>query len=190
MITQQQVKTAIAAGKPTKIGDGRGVYLWVRGPGRAIWLYQIRQGAKTTSRKLGDAADMTPTDARKARDAYAVAVASGTAPEPQRTTRAALAAGRGTTGAPDREDARPSAAWPLSQALAYYLRIHSAEWTPRTGRELARLAETYCKAIASKPVGTVTLHDIADTIAPILDEGEPRSRRALALASRMDVHGL
>jgi integrase len=78
-IRPDQVADAIKSGVNHKIPDGNNLYLVVRN-GRGFWVYQFRDGPVIRSKGLGSAASVTPAQARRAREAFAVARRNGNAP--------------------------------------------------------------------------------------------------------------
>lgn len=79
-----QVTTAIKASegntKLRKISDGANLSLLVRN-GRGYWSYAWREGASFRTKLLGSAADMSPAQARRAREEAAVQRRNGVVPE-------------------------------------------------------------------------------------------------------------
>src|ERR1700716_1954164 len=75
-----QVSAAIKAstGNPKlkKIPDGNSLYLITRN-GRGYWSFQFRDGNSFRSKILGSAADVSPAQARRAREEFAVGRRSG-----------------------------------------------------------------------------------------------------------------
>ena len=66
-----QVAAAIAAGVDRKIADGNNLYLVVKN-GRGFWVVQYREGQKIRSKGLGSAANLSPAQARRAREDFVV----------------------------------------------------------------------------------------------------------------------
>jgi integrase len=66
-----QVAAAIAAGVDRKIPDGNNLYLVVKN-GRGFWVVQYRDGPKIRSKGLGSAANLSPAQARRAREDFVV----------------------------------------------------------------------------------------------------------------------
>ena len=66
-----QVSAAIRSGRAQKIPDGGNLYLVTRN-GRGFWVYQYRDGALIRSKGLGSAEDVSPAQARRAREEFAV----------------------------------------------------------------------------------------------------------------------
>jgi integrase len=75
-IRPHEVAAAIKSGVNQKIPDGNNLYLLVRN-GRGFWTYQFRDGPTIRSKGLGSAATVTPAQARRAREAFAVARRKG-----------------------------------------------------------------------------------------------------------------
>ena len=80
-----QIAAAIRSRVNRKIADGNNLYLVVRN-GRGFWVLQYRDGQKIRSKGLGSAAEVTPAQARRAREEFVVrrrqadAPAGGSAP--------------------------------------------------------------------------------------------------------------
>jgi integrase len=79
-----QVATAIKAsvGNPKfkKIADGNSLYLMTRN-GRGYWSFQFKDGNALRSKLLGSAADVSPNQARRAREEFVVERRNGNAGE-------------------------------------------------------------------------------------------------------------
>jgi hypothetical protein len=76
-----EVAAAIRGGVNQKISDGNNLYLVVRN-GHGFWVLQYRDGRSIRSKGLGSAAKVTPAQARRAREEFAVGrrKRNGTAP--------------------------------------------------------------------------------------------------------------
>ena len=76
MLRSEQVSEAIKSGVNQKIADGHNLYLVVKN-GKGFWVYQFRDGNVIRSKGLGSAARVTPAQARRARETFAVARREG-----------------------------------------------------------------------------------------------------------------
>ena len=76
MLRSEQVSNAIKSGVNQKIADGHNLYLVVKN-GKGFWVYQFRDGNVIRSKGLGSAARVTLAQARRAREAFAVARREG-----------------------------------------------------------------------------------------------------------------
>src|SRR5712692_7031920 len=75
-LSPRQVADAIKSGVNQKIADGHNLYLVVKN-GKGFWVHQFRDGNVIRSKGLGSAADVTPAQARREREAFAVARREG-----------------------------------------------------------------------------------------------------------------
>jgi len=76
MLRSEQVSNAIKRGVNQKLDDGHNLYLVVKN-GKGFWVYQFRDGNVIRSKGLGSAATVTLAQARRAREAFAVARREG-----------------------------------------------------------------------------------------------------------------
>ena len=76
MLRAEQVSNAIKSGVNQKLADGHNLYLVVKN-GKGFWVYQFRDGNVIRSKGLGSAARVTPAQARRARETFAVARREG-----------------------------------------------------------------------------------------------------------------
>src|SRR5260221_12470476 len=70
------IKDSVGNTKSKRTPDGNSLYLITRN-GRGYWTYQWREGNASRTKLLGSAADMSPNQARRAREEFAVARRSG-----------------------------------------------------------------------------------------------------------------
>ncbi len=70
------MKDSVGNTKSKRTPDGNSLYLITRN-GRGYWTYQWREGNASRTKLLGSAADMSPNQARRAREEFAVARRSG-----------------------------------------------------------------------------------------------------------------
>jgi hypothetical protein len=156
-LKQEDVKAAIASGKNQKLKDGRSLYLYVKN-GRGFWVHQFTDFGPTKNNPtphphtrstcLGPAWDMTPAQARKARDKFAVDRREG------RDVGLASKKARGE---------RFSTA-----AAAAYLDNHADEWNARHRAGLKALAQRYIPAdFNALPVTAISHEHVADVLRPI-----------------------
>src|SRR5712672_1346944 len=75
---QVDAEIKASVGNPTFQGtpDGNSLYLLTRN-GRGYWSYQWREGNASRAKLLGSAADMSPNQARRAREEFAVGGRNG-----------------------------------------------------------------------------------------------------------------
>ena len=155
MLKHEQVSAAIKAGVNRKLRDGRGLYLVVKN-GRGFWVYQfwnvgptkgnpIPHG-HTRSKCLGTVAQFTPAAARRARDAFAVALREGREVATARKGKAEL----------------------FGTAAIAYLDNHADEWNARHRAELKALVRKYVPAdFGARPVTEIKSENVADVLRPI-----------------------
>src|ERR1700692_774904 len=74
------IKASVGNPKFKRTPDGNSLYLLTRN-GRGYWSYQWREGNASRAKLLGSAADMSPNQARRAREEFAVGRRNGTAGE-------------------------------------------------------------------------------------------------------------
>jgi integrase len=75
-----EIKASVGNPKFKRTPDGNSLYLLTRN-GRGYWSYQWREGNASRAKLLGSAADMSPNQARRAREEFAVGRRNGTAGE-------------------------------------------------------------------------------------------------------------
>jgi integrase len=146
MLRSEQVSAAVKSGVNQKLADGHNLYLVVKN-GMGFWVYQFRDGKVIRSKGLGSVAKVTPAQARRAREAFAVAWREGLelprfGPHKPRGEKFAVAA-----------DA--------------YLENHADEWSERHRAQLKALVRTHARPLADLPVNRITTEQIADTLRPI-----------------------
>ena len=145
-LSPRQVTDAIKSGVNQKIADGHNLYLVVKN-GKGFWVYQFRDGNVIRSKGLGSAARVTPAQARRAREALAVARREGV----------------------QLPGIRPYTPWGDKFAVAAdaYLSNHADEWGERHQAGLKALVRMHAGALADVPVNRITTEQVADTLRPI-----------------------
>jgi hypothetical protein len=148
MLRSEQVSDAIRRGVNAKISDGHNLYLVVKN-GRGFWVYQYRDGAVIRSKGLGSAAKVTPAQARRARENFAVALRSGVAAEALgiRPTQV-----RGEL---------------FGKVADAYLENHAAEWSPKQQKRNRALLRMYAAPLDKIPVNRITTGQVANVLRPI-----------------------
>ncbi|MGH7249321.1 MAG: integrase arm-type DNA-binding domain-containing protein, partial [Pseudomonadota bacterium] len=146
MLRSERVSAAIKSGVNQKIADGHNLYLVVKS-GKGFWVYQFRDGNVIRSKGLGSAARVTPAQARRAREAFAVAWREGVE---------LPGVGRHTPRG-DR----------FAVAADAYLANHADEWGERHRAGLKTLVRRHAGALVDVPVNRITTEQIADTLRPI-----------------------
>jgi integrase len=146
MLRSEQVSNAIKSGVNQKIADGHNLYLVVKN-GKGFWVYQFRDGNVIRSKGLGSAAKVTPAQARRAREAFAVARREGLE----------LPGGRPYTIRGDK----------FAVAADAYLSNHADKWGEHHRAGLKSLLRMHAGALADVPVNRITTEQVADTLRPI-----------------------
>jgi hypothetical protein len=146
MLRAEQVSKAINSGVNQKIADGHNLYLVVKN-GKGFWVYQFRDGNVIRSKGLGSAARVTPAQARRARETFAVAWREGLE----------LPGVRGCTPRGDK----------FAHAADAYFSNHADEWSERHMAGLKALVRMHAGALADVPVNRMTIEQVADTLRPI-----------------------
>lgn len=158
MLRAEQVSKAINSGVNQKIADGHNLYLVVKN-GKGFWVYQFRDGNVIRSKGLGSAARVTPAQARRAREAFAVARREGI--EIPGSVRAHQPRG-------DK----------FAVAADVYLSNHAGEWSQRHRAGLEALLRMHAGALADMAVNRITTEQVADTLRPIWNgPGNSRGNR-------------
>jgi len=146
MLRSEQVSDAIKSGVNQKIADGHNLYLVVKN-GKGFWVYQFRDGNVIRSKGLGSAARVTPAQARRAREAFAVARREGLE----------LPGVRPYTPRGDK----------FAVAADAYLSNHADEWSERHRAGLKALMRMHAGGLADVPVNRITTEQVAATLRPI-----------------------
>jgi integrase len=144
MLRSEQVSNAIKSGVNQKIADGHNLYLVVKN-GKGFWVYQFRDGNVIRSKGLGSAARITPAQARRARETFAVARREGL----------------------ELPGARPPRGDKFAVAADAYLSNHADEWGEHHRAGLKALVQMHAGALADVPVNRITTEQVADTLRPI-----------------------
>jgi integrase len=150
----EQVRDAIrdSGAKQKWHADGRSLYLVTKG-GRGFWVLHFRDPREADkpvrNTGLGSADTVTAAAARKARDAFMVALAEG------RPVAIATRKAKGEL---------------FSTAAATYLSNHADEWDDRTRKaDTALVANKVPADFQGKAVTEITAEDVAETLRPIWD---------------------
>jgi integrase len=158
MLRSEQVSNAIKSGVNQKIADGHNLYLVVKN-GKGFWVYQFRDGNVIRSKGLGSAARVTPAQARRAREAFAVARREG-------------------IEIPGSIHSHQPRGDKFAVAADAYLANHADEWGERHRAGFKTLVRMHAGALAEVPVNRITTEQIADTLRPIWNgPGNSRGNR-------------
>ena len=147
MLRSEQVSKAINSGVNQKIADGHNLYLVVKN-GKGFWVYQFRDGNMIRSKGLGSAARVTPAQARRAREAFAVARREG-------------------IEIPGSVHSHQPRGDKFAVATDAYLSNHADEWSERHRAGLMALVRMHAGALADIPVNRITTEQVAETLRPI-----------------------
>src|SRR5579872_884364 len=128
-LSPRQVAEAIRSGVKQKLADGHNLYLVVKN-GKGFWVHQFRDGNVIRSKGLGSAADVTPAQARREREAFTVARREGLELPGIRSYRP-----RGDK---------------FAVAADEYLSNHADEWGERHKAGLKALIRMHAGALADK----------------------------------------
>jgi integrase len=140
-------RTGIVREHARKIADGHNLYLVVKN-GKGFWVHQFRDGKVIRSHGLGSAANVTPAQARRARETFTVARREGLElPGVIHSHRP-----RG-----DR----------FSVVADKYLSNHADEWGERHQAGLKALVRMHAAPLADVPVNRITTDQVADMLRPI-----------------------
>src|SRR5712692_5611550 len=145
-LSPYRVADAIRSGVNQKLADGHNLYLVVKN-GKGFWVHQFRDGKVIRSKGLGPATTMTPAQARRAREAFAVARREGLELPGIRSYKP-----RGDK---------------FAVAADGYLSNHADEWGERHRAGLKALVRMHAGVLADKPVNRITSDDVAETLKPI-----------------------
>jgi len=145
-LSPRQVADAIRSDVNQKIADGHNLYLIVKN-GKGFWVHQFRDGNVIRSKGLGSAADVTPAQARRKRETFAVARREGLEVPGIRSHK-------------PRGDA-------FGIVADAYLANHADEWGERHRAGLKALLRMHGAPLTSKPVNLITTDDVAATLKPI-----------------------
>jgi integrase len=147
MLRSEQVSKAINSGVNQKIADGHNLYLVVKN-GKGFWVYQFRDGNMIRSKGLGSAARVTPAQARRAREAFAVARREG-------------------IEIPGSVHSHQPRGDKFAVATDAYLSNHADEWSERHRAGLMALVRMHAGALADIPVNRIRTEQVAETLRPI-----------------------
>ena len=143
-LTPSEVSTLIrrSIGAPqVRHPDGDNMYLVTRN-GRGFWVVQYWDAGKSRSKGLGPASDMTPAQARRAREQFVVDRRNG-AEIPHRGATPAAAAGRA-----------------FAVEAADYLERHASEWSPKQRTRYKTLLRLYAAPLDKRPVTAITVDEV------------------------------
>ena len=158
MLTDKACRQAKGADKPYKLGDAKGLYLYVTTNGYRSWRWKYRISGKEKRLTFGSYPDVTLAEARDLRDDAARQLRSGQDPAiHKRQTSAAHTARRGATFGVVAED------WMQSQTPI---------WSPRHAKVVRRsLDKDVIPKIGSMPIESITTPIVLEVLRPIEARG-------------------
>ncbi len=150
-----------------RYGDGGGLYLYIAPGGTKSWVLRVRVDGRRTDKGLGGYPAVSLTEARKAAEAYRVALRSGQQPRP--------------THPKARERRAEARSLTVAEAAR---RVHEAKVrggrlaNPQHSRNWLQVLERHAfPAIGDMPIAQVTKRDIAEMLEPIWDRLPDTARR-------------
>ena len=144
--------------KPGTYGDGAGLYLQVRGPGKRSWLYRFKLHGRAHLMGLGAVDDVSLAEARDAAGAARKLVRQGMNPIDQR--RAA------------RAESATQAGLTFAQVADAYIAAHEPSWRNAKHRQQWRnTLDTYAVPFLGKlPVAQVSVGEVMRVLEPLWRE--------------------
>jgi integrase len=143
---------------------GDSLYLVVRG-GSVLWEHQYREGGKLRAKSYGSAVGASPVGLTQARR-----LASLDALERQAARQTARNA-RYLGIAPANSNSAPAAATTFAVARDQYFQnmqgTATPQWTPEQFETLKRMMAKHAAPLDNRPVGAITLDDMAELLRPI-----------------------
>jgi integrase len=143
-----------------KVPDGGGLYLFVKGRGRAYWTAQFRNGTSWSSRGFGSFPDVTPKMARDAFETWKVVERRAGVTAPAGKPRADSAAGAGKS---------------FADAVQGWLAWKSADW--RAGSRTAAQASAALGRLPFKTLAEIDTDAVLKALLPL----PPRQRNDVRL---------
>jgi integrase len=151
-LTADQVAQLIRASvgqKQRRHPDGNNLYLVTRN-GRGFWVYQYWQTGIVRSKGLGPCPPTTPAQARKAREAFVVALRSGTAPAPRQAAPAGPVSGKS-----------------FADIVGEYINAKGSQWRGGADGHEGRLYKSLVNtSLALIPINTIATADILAALEP------------------------
>ncbi|WP_431819596.1 tyrosine-type recombinase/integrase [Burkholderia sp. F1] len=159
-LTDIKIRQAKATTKPTKLTDTNGLYLEVRPSGSKLWRYRYRIAGKENLFAIGDYPAISLQDARRARDDARALVKKGLHPSHarQEVLSKTINEGKATFQAVSDE----------------WLAKKKKSWTERHYGEILRMldADAY-PYIGSRPMRSITAHDVLSLVRRVEERGSP-----------------
>jgi len=159
-LTTAECEKLVQSDALRKVPDGGGLYLFIKGRGRAYWTAQFRNGTSWSSKGFGSFPEVTPKQARDAYETWKVV-----------ERRAGVTARAGKP----RHDSGAPAGKGFADAVQGWLGWKSTDWRPTS--------RTYAQASAA--LGRLPFHTLAeidtDAVLRVLLPLPPRQRNDVRL---------
>jgi integrase len=174
-LTQLKAASLVKTGRPARTGDGGGLWLDVRGAGRAVWVFRYSRQGKAHEAGLGSFRDVSLSVARDKANAHRKLLAEGRDPIAYQSAeeKARLEGERQQQLAMDR------CKFTFQFVAEERIAAKEAEYRNAKHRQQWRSSlETYAyPIIGSKPVDEIDQEDVLAVLRPIwLEKTETASR--------------
>jgi integrase len=181
-LTHLTANNLVKVGRKARTGDGGGLWLDVRGEGRAAWVFRYTRQGKAREVGLGSQASVSLVQAREAAADCRALLAKGTDPLAQR--EAELVASQAATKAQQAADA----AGKITFRVAAESRMSAMEAQYRNAKHRQQWASTLTTyaypELGNIPVDAVTRDDVVRALEPIWLTKPETARR---LRQRIEV---
>ncbi|UVE65270.1 tyrosine-type recombinase/integrase [Burkholderia pyrrocinia] len=159
-LTDIKIRQAKAGNKPTKLTDGNGLYLLVNPSGSKLWRYKYRIAGKENLFAIGEYPTISLQDARAARDDARELVKKGLHPSHARQEMLSVRINEGKAT--------------FRAVSDEWLQKKRKTWTERHFGEILRMLETDAYPfIGSRPMRSITAHDVLSLVRRVEERGSP-----------------
>lgn len=174
-LTTTDVRNAKPLGRPYKLSDEKGLYLWVEPDGQATWKFAYTFNQRDKVVTLGDAATLSLADARELREQARELIADGTDP---------------LTVSQKRAVSQPSVATFEAVAEDWLERVYRFEVSEAQFRRTKRQLENYILSnIGKRLVTEVTPEDLKTLANALGAQGHiDTGKRVLGITKRVYQH--
>lgn len=168
-------------GKPLKVPDGQGLYVWVMPTGAKYWRLKYRFGGKEKSLAIGVYPEVSIKDARLKKDAARRLLADGIDPGEKKK-------------AVKREQTIEAASSFRAVAMEWHEKM-AAEWAPRHAAAVLRSLEMYLfPALGNRPISQITAMELMLELRKVEQRGlhdttKRLRERCAAIFRRAEVTG-
>lgn len=157
-LNARQVEMAKPTGKPYKLSDGDGMYLYVDAQGRRYWRLDYRYGDRRKTISLGPYPDLSLKDARRAREGVRQMIRDGKDPTEQRKVD-------------KHTDEHRTATSFEAVAREWHIQM-SPKWTEHTQKKNIRILELNAFPwIGMRKIDEVTVPELLACIRRVKDRG-------------------